>query len=235
MHNPQLPGILPSRKHSGGVTYMLKVWGRKTSVNVQKVMWTIGELGLECERIDAGGPFGKTDTAEFAGLNPNRLVPVIEDNGLVLWESNAIVRHLARAYGNGRLAPSDSGEFAKADQWMDWALSSLYPEIIGTLFNQYVRVTVAGRDAQLIAAALKRAGQKLAILDAQLAHKAFILGDDLTMADMAAGVLMYRYYTLPIERPTHPNVEAWYGRLAERRAYQDQVMIDWSQMKVPGA
>jgi glutathione S-transferase len=214
---------------------MLKVWGRKTSVNVQKVMWAAGELGLECERIDAGGPFGKTDTAEFLAMNPNRLVPVIEDNGLVLWESNAIVRYLARAYGNGRLAPSDPRELAKADQWMDWALSSLYPEIIGTLFNQYVRVTVACRDAQLIAASIERTAGKLALLDAQLAGKAFILGDELTMADMAAGALMYRYYTMPIERLHRPNVDAWYGRLTERGAYREHVMMDWSQMKVPGA
>jgi len=214
---------------------MLKVWGRKTSVNVQKVMWTVGELGLEHERIEAGGPFGRTDTPEYRAMNPNGLVPVLEDNGMAIWESNAIVRYLARAYGHGRIEPADPLEIAKADQWMDWTLSSLYPHIISVLFIQHVRVPAGERDMALIDASAKQAGEKLAILDQQLTGKSFIVGEQLTIADLAAGVLMYRYYTLPVARPSLPNVEAWYRRLAGRQAYQEHVMVDWLPMKVPGA
>jgi glutathione S-transferase len=214
---------------------MLKIWGRKTSVNVQKVMWATAELGLAHERIDAGGPFGKTDTPEFGTMNPNRLVPVLEDQGLVVWESSTIVRYLASTYGRGSLAPSDAHQFAKADQWMEWMQTSIYADIIPGLFVQFVRVTAADRNLATVAANAKRAGDKLGLLDAQLAGKQFILGDQLTMADIAIGTLMYRYFDMPVTRPSLPNVEAWYQRLAARKAYQDHVMIDWKAMKIPGA
>ncbi len=214
---------------------MIKIWGRKTSVNVQKVMWAVAELGLTHERIDAGGPFGKTDTSEFAAMNPNRLVPVLEDHGLVLWESSAIVRYLSSTYGHGSLAPNDAHQFAKADQWMEWMQTSLYADIIPGLFVQFVRVTAVDRNLSTVEANAKRAGDKLAILDAQLAGKQFILGDQLTMADIAIGTLMYRYFDMPVTRPKLANVEAWYQRLAARKAYQDNVMIDWKGMKIPGA
>lgn len=214
---------------------MLKIWGRKTSVNVQKVMWAVAELGLAHERIDAGGPFGIVDTPAFAALNPNRLVPVLDDDGFILWESNACVRYLAGLHGRGSLAPAASQDVARADQWMDWMSSSLYPNVISTLFQQFVRVTTADRDAAAVEAAARRAGDKLAILDAQLAGKSFVVGETLTIADIALGCLMYRYFTMPIARPSLPNVEAWYQRLVARKAYQDHVMIDWHGMKIPGA
>jgi glutathione S-transferase len=214
---------------------MLTIWGRKTSVNVQKVMWAVGELNLAHERIDAGGAFGKLDTAEYGAMNPNRLVPTMNDNGFVLWESHAIVRYLATTYGRGGLAPADPKGIARADQWMEWANSTLYTDIIIGLFLPLVRTPASERNAAAVEAAAKRAGEKLAVLDAQLAGKAFILGDTLTMADIGVGSLMYRYYTLPLARPALPNVEAWCGKLAERQTYQDHVMVDWAPMKVPGA
>ena len=217
------------------VRIMLKVWGRRTSVNVQKVMWAVAELGIAHERIDAGGPFGKTDTPEYGALNPNRLVPVIDDNGFTLWESSAVVRYIANAYGRGTLAPVDTQQFAKADQWMDWMQTTIYPDIIGGVFGSLVRVAAANRDTAAVEAAAKRAGEKLAILDAQLAGKAFILGDQLSMADIAVGAVLYRYNTMPIARPALPNVEAYYQRLSARKPYQDHVMIDWTSMKIPGA
>ena len=214
---------------------MLKVWGRKTSVNVQKVMWTVAELSLAHERIDAGGPFGGLETVEYTKLNPNRLVPVIDDSGFLLWESNAIVRYLARTYGWGTLAPSDEQQRALADQWMEWSNTTLYGDIIGTLFLGLVRTPAKDRSTEAISAAAKRAGEKLAILDAQLAGRQFILGDQLTMADIAVGAQMYRYFTLDIPRPPLAAVEAWYRRLTARKTYQDHVMVDYQAMKVPGA
>lgn len=214
---------------------MLKVWGRKTSVNVQKVMWAVGELGLAHQRFDYGGEFGKLDTPEYTQLNPNRLVPTIDDNGFVVWESSAIVRHLAQRYGRGTLSPSDEQTFAKADAWMDWALSSLYGDIISTCFIQLVRTPAAERNTELVEAAAKRAGEKLAILNRQLTGRSFIMGDQITIADIAIGVLMYRYFNLAIPRPPIANVEVWYKRLTQRPAYEAHVMVDFKPMMVPGA
>jgi len=214
---------------------MLKVWGRKTSINVQKVMWTVAELGLAHERVDAGGPFGGLDTEEFGKLNPNRLVPVIDDNGFVLWESNAIVRYLSAVYGREKLAAADERQRALADQWMEWANSMLYADIIATCFLGLIRTPAQDRNVAAIDKAAKRAGERLAILDAQLAGRSYILGDQLTAADIGCGSLMYRYFTLDIARSRLGNVEAWYQRLTERKAYQDHVMIDYQALKVPGA
>jgi len=214
---------------------MLKIWGRKTSINVQKVVWAVGELALPHERIDAGGPFGGLDTPEFGKLNPNRLVPVIEDDGFVLWESNAIVRYLTAVRGQRKLAATDERQRALADQWTEWANSMLYPDIIVTAFLGLIRTPAADRNVAGIEAAAKRAGERLAILDAQLAGRSYILGDQPTAADIGCGSFMYRYFTLDIPRPRLGNVEAWYQRLTERKAYQDHVMIDYQTMKVPGA
>ena len=185
---------------------MLTVHGRKTSVNVQKVMWAVAELGLEHTRTDVGGPFGGLDSPEYGALNPNRLVPVLDDNGFRLWESNAIVRYLADSYGRGGLAPEGRYAFARCDQWAEW-----------------------------VAAAAERAGAKLQLLDAQIGSNQFIAGDALTIADIGVGSLMYRYMNLAIKRPRLPNVEGWYQRLSHRKAYQEHVMVDFAAMKVPGA
>jgi glutathione S-transferase len=214
---------------------MLKVWGRKTSINVQKAMWAVGELGVPHQRIDAGGPFGGLDTPAFAKLNPNRLVPVIEDDGFVLWESHAIVRYLAAEYGTGRLAPADRKQRALANQWMEWANSTLYPNVILTCFLGLIRTPARERDGAAIEAAARRVGEDLAILDSQLGGRSYILGDQLTVADIANGALMYRYFNLEIPRPQLSNVEAWYQRLTQRKPYQEHVMLDFQSMKVPGA
>jgi glutathione S-transferase len=214
---------------------MLKVWGRKTSINVQKVMWAVGELDIPHQRIDAGGPFGGLDTPDFGKLNPNRLVPVIEDDGFVLWESHAIVRYLAAEYGAGRLAPAERKQCALADQWMEWANSTIYPEVIVTCFLGLIRTPAKERDVAAIEAAAKRVGEKLAILDSQLAGRSYILGDQFTVADIANGALMYRYFNLDIPRPRLPNVDAWYQRLTQRKPYQEHVMLDFQALKVPGA
>jgi len=214
---------------------MLKIWGRKTSINVQKVMWTVGELGLPHERVDLGGEFGGLDTPAYGALNPNRLVPTIDDNGFILWESNAIVRHLAQTYGRGSLSPADEQAYARADSWMDWSLTTLYADIILTCFLQLVRMPAKDRNTAAVESAARRAGANLGILDRQLAGRAFIVGEQLSIADIAVGALMYRYFNLALARPALPNVEAWYDRLGQRTAYRTHVMIDFKPMVVPGA
>ena len=214
---------------------MLKIWGRATSINVQKVMWSVAELGLPHQRIDVGGAFGQLDTPEFVRMNPNKRIPVLDDDGLLLWESNVIVRYLAETYGRGSLAPAGRLSFARADQWSDWAITTLYADLIGTCFVGMILKPKAGRDMAGIAAAAKRLGANLAMLDAQLEGKPYILGDAFSFADILVGAYMYRYFNLDIERQRNPNVQAWYQRLTSRPAYQEHVMIDFSGMKVAGA
>lgn len=214
---------------------MLKIWGRKSSINVQKALWAAAELRIAFENPQVGGPFGKTDTPDYGRMNPNRLVPVIDDNGFILWESSAIVRYLANAYGKGKLAPADVKQLAVADQWTDWSMTTVYPELIPGLFAQLIRVPAKDRNPADLAAKAKRSGERLMMLDAHLEGRSFITGHDFTFADIVVGSLMYRYYTMPIERPVLPHVEAWYARLAERKPYQDNVMLEWESMKVPGA
>jgi glutathione S-transferase len=214
---------------------MLKLWGRSTSSNVQKALWALEELGLPYERIDVGGAFGKLDTAEFGAMNPARQIPVLEDNGFYLGESNAVIRYLAETYGRGTLGSQDRRTFARADQWMDWTATSIQPDIIGTIFWGLIRTPAAERNQAAIDVSIKRAGERLAIADAQLAKHAYLMGETLSMADIPLGSLMYRYYTLPIARAKLPNLDAWYARLQARPAYAKAVMTDYSGLKVAGA
>ena len=210
---------------------MLRVWGRKNSINVQKVMWAVGELGLPHERIDAGGSFGGLDTAEFAALNPNRRVPVIDDDGVVIWESHAIVRYLAEKYGAGKLAPTDPGERARTDMWTDWTEADLQPAFIGGVFAPFWRTPESRRDWAVIRRGLARSATLLQLLDRHLEGRAFIAGEQLTFGDIPPGSQLYRYFNLDIDRPPLPNVETWYERLSSREAYRTHVMISFDDLK----
>jgi glutathione S-transferase len=214
---------------------MLTIWGRKTSINVQKALWAAAELGLAFDNPQVGGPHGKTDTEEYGRLNPNRLVPVLDDGGFILWESSAIVRYLVNAYGKGTLAPIDPKQLAIADQWTDWSMTTVYPELIPGIFAQLIRVPAKDRNPADLAAKAKRSGERLGMLDAHLAGRTYICGSAFTFADIVVGSLMYRYFTMPIDRPSLPNVEAWAKRLEGRKPYRDHVMLEWESMKVPGA
>lgn len=203
---------------------MLKIWGRNNSVNVQKVMWTVAELGLEHERIDAGGAFGKLDTPEYAAMNPNRHIPVVQDGALVVWESNVCVRYLAAKYGNGSLWSEDPGERALADMWMDWMGNTLVADLT-TVFWGLIRTPPEQRDMNAIKAAVGRLGANWKILDGHLAGRDYVAGERLTMGDIPVGAACYRYYQLAIDRPSLPHVDAWYQRLQARSAFAQHVMI----------
>ncbi len=203
---------------------MLKLWGRTTSSNVQKVMWLCAELSLPHERIDAGGPFGITRGPAYLALNPNGLVPTIEDDDFVLWESNSILRYLANREAAHAWYPADARSRARVEAWMDWAASTFGPAFFDA-FWQLVRTPEEARDAALIARSVQRTGAVLAIVDAQLRDRAFVCGDLPTLADICLGVNAYRWFELPIERPDLPALRAWYDRLALRAPYRDVVMI----------
>jgi glutathione S-transferase len=203
---------------------MLKIWGRTSSINVQKVMWTVAELGLPHERIDAGGQFGGLDTAAYAGLNPNRLIPVIEDGATVVWESNAIVRYLAARYGAGSLWSEEPGKRSEADRWMDWQLTVLQP-LIGPIFIDLIRTPPERRDMAAITASADRLGQAMLILDGHLASRPFVAGDQLTMGDIPVGCVCWRYANLDIARPDLPSIAAYRARLEARAGYRAHAML----------
>ena len=204
---------------------MLRIWGRLTSVNVQKVVWCADELGLDYERVDAGGKYGLVNTPEYRSLNPNGLVPVIEDDGFVLWESNAIVRYLAAKYGAGSLWPTDIQIRANADRWMDWQAVSLNPGI-GPAFLQLVRTASEQRNMAIVETARIDTEKKLALLDAHLALTSYVAGEQFTMGDIPLGCSVDRWYKLPLTREPHPNVERWYENLSKRAGASQVVQLE---------
>ena len=184
-------------------------------------------MGVSYHRVDIGGPFGGTGEPEYLRLNPNCLVPTISDGGFVLWESNVIVRYLAARHGTGTLYPENLAKRADADRWMDWQLGTLWasfrPAFIGL-----VRTPPEERDPAHIAAAIEKTAGNLVILDAHLAGRDHVTGASLTMADIPLGATAYRWFSLDIERPPMPNLEAWYERLCARAPYRANVMLPLS-------
>jgi glutathione S-transferase len=202
---------------------MLKIWGRKNSANVQKAMWAVGELGLPHERIDIGGAFGKNREPPYLALNPNGLVPTLQDGDLVVWEANTIVRHLAREHGQGTLEPADRKARARASQWMDWQLSVLGPAIHATFWG-LVRTPPEKRDLAAIETSIKKTTAAITILDAQLATTAYVAGDQFSMGDIPVGVFGYRFHALVKDRPPLPHFERWFAAIAARPAFQDHIL-----------
>lgn len=203
---------------------MIIVYGRKNSVNVQKVLWALEESGVDYSRENVGGSFGRSDSAEYRALNPNGVVPTIQHGQLVLWESNAIVRHFARTFTSAHLLPKTEEDLAAAEQWMDWTTSTIWPEW-SFVFKSVVRTPEADRDRGEIQRAAGRLGLLYARFDAWLARNSYAAGAEFSMGDIPLGATCYRYFELAIERPSLPNLERWYSRLCERSAYQKAVMV----------
>ncbi|MGP1396774.1 MAG: glutathione S-transferase family protein [Inquilinaceae bacterium] len=209
---------------------MLTVWGRRSAFNVQKVLWTVGELGLDHRHVDAGGSFGGLDDPDFRAMNPHGKVPVIDDGGTVVWESHAIIRYLGARYGAGGFWPEDPAERSRADRWMDWAQATLQRDFLD-LFWGFYRTPEDRRDWSFIRERIERCSSHYRQLDRQLEGRGYLAGDRLTMADIPAGTTLYRYLALDIDRPPVPNVEAWYARLTARPAYVQHVMIPFDDLK----
>jgi glutathione S-transferase len=201
---------------------MLKVWGRNTSSNVQKAMWAVGELGLENERFDIGGNFGKNREPAYLRMNPNGLVPTLQDGDFILWESNSIIRYLARNHGGGKLEGANPKMIALANQWMDWQLSVVGPAITPAFWG-LIRTPEDKRDLAAIAASQSKTIEAMKILDAQLGKTPYVAGDQFTMGDIPVGVMTYRYWQLVPERPELPNLKRWYAGLQKRDAFKNAV------------
>ncbi|TBU72938.1 glutathione S-transferase family protein [Phytopseudomonas daroniae] len=204
---------------------MLKIWGRKNSSNVRKVLWCAEEAGVAYQRLDAGGAFGVVDKPEFLARNPNGLVPVLEDGDLVLWESNSIVRYLAAAYATGALYQVDPASRAFADKWMDWTTST-FAGAFRELFWGTLRTPVERRDLAAIEVARQHCIALLALSEQALGEHDYLSGDAFGMGDIPLGCFIYAWFEMPIERPSQPNLQAWYARLRERPAYQRAVMTE---------
>ncbi|MBP2168886.1 glutathione S-transferase [Erwinia toletana] len=212
---------------------MLKVWGRKTSSNVQALMWCIGELGLPFERYDIGHKYGGNDTPEFLAMNPNGLVPVLKDNdGPALFETGAILRYLSEQYAKAPFWPDDIVQRTAVDMWAEWAKVNVSPGFTAPIFWQLVRTAEKDRDPQAIAAAIKRLTALLQIAETRLTQHDYLVGDAFTLADIQFGYLLYRYYDIAIERADLPALQRYYQRLTQRPAYREHVMISYEELRV---
>ncbi len=209
---------------------MLTVWGRRSSFNLQKVMWLVDELGIAHQHIEAGGKFGGLDTPEFSAMNPHRKVPVIDDNGTVVWESHTILRYLAARYGTAPFWQEDPARRSQFDRWMDWSQATLQPDFLLGIFWGFYRTPEAQRNMAAIQTRIDRCAKHFRLLDGVLADRPFMLGNELTLADIPIGTNLYRYFNLEIERPDIPNVAAWYERLQQRPGYRNHVMVPFQEL-----
>ena len=204
----------------GGI--MLIIWGRNTSSNVQKLLWASTEMELPFERKNMAGKYGFTD--EYLKLNPNSVVPTIDDDGFVLWESNSCLRYLASTYGEGSLKLVDAQMLANADRWMDWCTTTMWNSL-RPVFHGLVRTEEGLRDIDFINKSAEETGEILLILDSWLSDKLFVCGKQFSIGDIPLGIAVYRWLAMDIKRPERPNILAWYERLCQRPAYKEHIMI----------
>ncbi len=203
---------------------MLKVWGRTTSSNVQKVLWACAEMDIAYERVDAGLQFGRNKDPDYLAMNPNGLVPTIEDGKVVIWESNTILRYLVAIRGHEHLHPMDPVERSHVERWMDWQISMLSAPMAVLLFGYY-RTPPEKRDGAALENARRRSAELWTIIEGQLRdNKPYLAGKQFTLADICVGIFVHRWYTYPVERPETPHLKAWYDRLATRPAYKTHVL-----------
>jgi glutathione S-transferase len=203
---------------------MLKIWGRKTSSNVQKVLWCCGELDIPFERVDIGGPFGGNQDPEYLTLNPNGLVPTVQDGDLVMWESNTICRYLCTKHNGERLYPADPATRTHVERWMDWQLAAMGPPMSALLMG-LIRTKPEQRNQAAIEAARRHALAAWTIVEDELANRPYLAGSQLSLAEIVLGTQVYRWHTFAIERPPLKNLKAWYERMRERPAFRTHIEI----------
>ena len=196
---------------------LLQIWGRISSINVKKVVWAAQELGLNFDRHEAGGVHGVVKTPAYVALNPNSQIPVMEDDDYVLWESNVITRYLCAKHSPGNLYPSGLQERFDAERWMEWQQTTVNPASRNGFWH-LIRLPADQRDPALIAQSNAAVELLMAILDAHLSSRSFMVGERFTMADIPLGCEVHRWFGLPQTRIKRPNIERWFTALAERPA-----------------
>jgi len=204
---------------------MLKIWGRNTSSNVQKVIWALAEMKIPFERIDVGGAFGKTKDPFYLKMNPNSLVPTLEEeDGFTMWESNSITRYLAGKHAARVLEPADLKTRARAQMWMDWQLSVMAPAIT-PVFWGLIRTPADKRDHKAIDAGKEKTIVAARMMDEQLGRTKFMASDEFSYGDVPVGIMIYRYMQLIPERPATPNLDRWYAAISSRPAFKEQIAV----------
>lgn len=198
---------------------MLKIWGRATAPNVQKVLWACEELGLAYERFDLGGPFGGGDDPAYREKNPNGLVPTLEDEDFVLWESHAILRYLASKAGDQALLPGDLHRRGLVDQWLDWQAVHQAQAVRG-LVKLLLPPGAAPARPEVVDEARHAAEPLFGVLNQRLQRSPYVAGDAFTLADIPNAIGARRWMTLPISRPAFGAMEDWLGRVCARPAFR---------------
>lgn len=212
---------------------MLTVWGRKTSSNVQALMWCIGELALPYQRHDVGHKYKGTETDFFSSLNPNRTIPVLQDGAdLPLWETGAILRYLANRYGPESFWPDDAVKKADIDRWAEWSKINVAMAFTAPVFWRVVRTPQEQRDENAIREAMARLEKNLLIAEGQLGKHHYLAGDEFTLADIQLGHVLYRYYDIDVIRQPLPALRAYYERLALRPAFREHVIVSYEELRV---
>ena len=211
----------------------IAIWGRKSSVNVQSVLWCLDELDLTYQRIDAGFTYGVVTSADFLAMNPNGKVPVLIDaDGPAIFEAGAILRYLATQYAVAPFWPEAPLARAVVDKWAEWAKLNFASQFISVVFWPLVRTPPSKRDYPAVTVALGQVERELAIADKVLASNAFLAGDDFTLADIQLGHCLFRYYDIDIKRADLPNLRNYYLRLQARQAFARNVMLSYDELRV---
>jgi len=208
---------------------MLKILGRPNSYNVQKVLWLLDELSLDYENIDIGSTAGDLDNKAFLALNPHGLIPVLQDEKLIVWESNTILRYLASKYGSELFWSNDPGHRSNYERWMDWELANLQPDFLG-LFWEYYRTPEKQRDAEKIQRFALRCQMNISLLNTILKESKYITGSVFSIADIVVGTSFYRYFNMGISVDDNSNVNNWYLRLSDRVSYQRKIAVPFEEL-----
>ncbi|ANN71593.1 glutathione S-transferase family protein [Bordetella bronchialis] len=212
---------------------MLTIWGRRTSSNVQALMWCVGELGLPYRRHDIGHRHGGNDTPAFLAMNPNGTVPVLRDgDDEPLWETGAVLRYLATRYAEAAFWPLDLRARTHVDKWAEWAKLNVAMNFTVPVFWHVVRTASRDKNPAALAQALDVLGKKLDIAEARLTSHAFLAGDRFTLADIQLGHVLYRYFDIDIPRADRPALRRYYEMLADRPAFREHAMVSYDELRV---
>ena len=206
---------------------MLKLYGRNSSINVQNAAWAMGEANLQWDWIDKDGTVGSIDSPEYRKLNPASQIPTLDDDGLLVRQSNTIVRYIAKKYASKQLLPSLESEFVEADRWMEWQATD-NSKIMVTVFWGLIRTPLVDQDKKAIENATSELNKSFGLLNDHLGGKCYVVGNSFSIGDIPAGAAAYRFFSLPIERNSLPNLESWYKKLKNRTAFRKLVMVPLS-------
>ena len=209
---------------------MIELWGRSNAYNVQKPLWLLAELDLEFNYHDIGSSAGDLETPEFLKLNPQARIPVLQHGDAVVSESNSILRYLANSFAASALYPDEPLQRSQVERWMDWELASLQPAFID-LFWGYYRTPPAARDPKAIDIAQRQCRLHFAALDRQLTEQPFLAGEFFSLADIACGVCLFRYFNMGLAVEEPPQVMRWYRQLSQRAAFRHTIMQPFDELE----